>query len=91
MRLIIGVIPDNRIYRHPNSYIVDREGGKGVKQPKLNYIFHNPNTAEASAEYLLRLFVESGKPKAEQAILAILVDSCYSLGSNRTIPNETER
>ena len=39
-----------------------------MKQKKLNYRFHNPNTAEASAEYLTRLFIESGRKKVEVAI-----------------------
>ena len=39
-----------------------------MKQKKLNYRFHNPNTAEMSAEYLTRLFIESGEKKVEMAI-----------------------
>ena len=32
--------------------------------------FHNPNTAEATADYLLRLFIEVNRQKAEQAVAA---------------------
>ena len=39
-----------------------------MRQKKLNYRFHNPNTAEASAEYLTRIFIESGRKKVEMAI-----------------------
>ena len=39
-----------------------------MKQKKLNYRFHNPNTADASAEHLTRLFIESGRKKVEMAI-----------------------
>ena len=39
-----------------------------MKKRKLNYIFHNPNTPEATADYLLKLFIEVNKPKVEAAI-----------------------
>lgn len=35
---------------------------------KLNYRFHNPNSAADTAEYILRVFVEANMGKAEQAI-----------------------
>lgn len=35
---------------------------------KLNYIFHNRNTPEATADYLLKLFVEVNAPKVEAAV-----------------------
>ena len=39
-----------------------------MKQPKLNYRFHNPNTVEATADILLELFIEANREKAEDAI-----------------------
>lgn len=39
-----------------------------MKKRKLNYIFHNPNTPEETADYLLKLFIEVNKPKVEAAI-----------------------
>ena len=35
---------------------------------KLNYRFHNPNTAEASAEHILRVLIDANRNKAEDAI-----------------------
>lgn len=37
---------------------------------KLNYRFHNPNTPEATAEFLYKLFIEVNRPKVEAAIRA---------------------
>ncbi len=39
-----------------------------MKKRKLNYIFHNPNTPEATADYLLKLLIEVNKPKVDAAI-----------------------
>jgi peptidyl-tRNA hydrolase len=36
----------------------------------MNFRFHNPNTAEATAEYILKIFIEANKEKVEQAIQA---------------------
>ena len=46
------------------------EGGEctAVKKRKLNYRFHNPNPAAASAEYILKVFMEVNQGKVEQAI-----------------------
>lgn len=38
------------------------------KPRKLNYIFHNPNTPEETADFLIKLFVEVNLPKLEAAI-----------------------
>lgn len=42
----------------------------GKAKPKLNYRFHNPNTPEATTDFLMQLFVEVNMPKAEAAIRA---------------------
>lgn len=41
-----------------------------VKKRKLTYRFHNPNTVEATANYIVGLFVEVNTPKIEAAIQA---------------------
>ncbi len=37
---------------------------------KLNYRIHNPNTAETTANFLLRLLIEANQKKVELSILA---------------------
>lgn len=39
-----------------------------MKQRKLNYRFHNPNSAEDTAEFLCKLLVEANTGKVERAI-----------------------
>lgn len=39
-----------------------------MKKRKLNYRFHDPNTAETAANYLLKILIETNTPKVEQAI-----------------------
>ena len=39
-----------------------------MKKPKLHYTFHNPNTPEATADFLVKLFIEVNQPKVEQMI-----------------------
>ena len=39
-----------------------------MKKRKLNYRFHNPNTAEVTADYLLKIVIEANAGKVEQAI-----------------------
>ncbi|MEE0884726.1 MAG: hypothetical protein U0L59_05820 [Faecalimonas sp.] len=39
-----------------------------MKQRKLNYRFHNPNSAEDTADLLCKLLVEANKGKVERAI-----------------------
>lgn len=39
-----------------------------MKKQKLNYIFHNPNTVEATAKYLLDILIEANEGKIERAI-----------------------
>lgn len=37
-----------------------------MKKQKLNYRFHNPNTAEVTADYILKVFIEVNSKKVEQ-------------------------
>ena len=39
-----------------------------MKRPKLTYTFHNPNTVEATADFLVKLFVEVNQPKLEEIL-----------------------
>ncbi len=39
-----------------------------MKTQKLNYRFHNPNTAEVAADYILKVLVEVNEKKVERAI-----------------------
>lgn len=39
------------------------------KKQKLNYRFHNPNTPEATAEYMIKILIEVNKKKVERILL----------------------
>lgn len=39
-----------------------------VAKQQLQYQFHNPNTVEDTADFLLHLFVEVNRPKADRAV-----------------------
>jgi len=39
-----------------------------VAKRKLNYRFHNPNSVEATADYILKVFIEANEGKVEKAI-----------------------
>ena len=39
-----------------------------MKQRKLNYRFHNPNSAEDTANFLCKLLIETNAGKVERAI-----------------------
>lgn len=39
-----------------------------IKMQKLNYRFHNPNPADVTADYILKVFIEVNEKKVEQAI-----------------------
>ena len=39
-----------------------------MKRQKLNYRFHNPNTAEVTADYILKVFIEVNAKKVERVI-----------------------
>lgn len=41
-----------------------------MKQRKLNYRFHDPNPAVATAGYILRIFIEVNQEKVRQAMQA---------------------
>lgn len=39
-----------------------------MAKSKLNFRFHNPNTAETTADYILKIFIEANREKVEQAM-----------------------
>ena len=39
-----------------------------MRQRKLNYRFHNPNSAEDTADFLCKLLIEANADKVERAI-----------------------
>ena len=39
-----------------------------MKRQKLNYRFHNPNTVEVTADYILKVFIEANMKKVERAM-----------------------
>ena len=39
-----------------------------MKQRKLNYRFHNPNSADDTANYLIKILIEANAGKVERAI-----------------------
>ena len=39
-----------------------------MEKRKLNFRFHNPNTVEATADYILKIFMEVNMSKVEKAI-----------------------
>ena len=39
-----------------------------MKQRKLNYRFHNPNSAEDTADFVCKLLIEANTGKVERAI-----------------------
>ena len=39
-----------------------------MKERKLNYRFHNPNSAAATADYILKILIQSNAGKVKDAI-----------------------
>jgi hypothetical protein len=53
---------------HHKNRTSAKEGCFLPKQTKLKYHFHNPNTEEATAEMLLKVFMKVNQGKVERAI-----------------------
>ena len=45
-------------------------GSSAMKKRKLNYRIHNPNTAAATADYILKILIDANSEKVEKAIQA---------------------
>lgn len=39
-----------------------------MKNRKLNYRFHNPNSAEVTADHILKVFLQVNEKKVEKAV-----------------------
>ena len=39
-----------------------------MNQPKLKYHFHNPNSPDKSAEYILKILIQANKAKVENVV-----------------------
>lgn len=39
-----------------------------MKERKLSYRFHNPNTAAATADYILKILIDANSEKVEKVI-----------------------
>ncbi len=59
-----------------------------MKKRKLNYVIHNPNTIEETADFLLKLLVEANSEKVERAIEKAALESANS--SEYIVVSETE-
>ena len=55
-------------YFHSNGQREKGGGSTAMKKQKLNYRFHNPNTAEVTADYILKVMIEANTEKVEKAI-----------------------
>lgn len=60
-----------------------------MKKTKLNYRFHNPNSAEDTADFLCKLLIEANAGKVERAIEEVAL-KCAEDGEYITEPVEME-
>ncbi len=61
-----------------------------MKQRKLNYRFHNPNSAEDTANFLCKLLIEANAGKVERAIEEVAA-RCVEDGEYIAEPEEIEK
>ena len=60
-----------------------------MKQRKLNYRFHNPNSAEDTADFLCKLLIEANAGKVERAIEEA-ASRCAEGSEYIVVPEKTE-
>ena len=60
-----------------------------MKQRKLNYRFHNPNSAEDTADFLCKLLIEANAGKVERAIEEA-ASRCAEKSEYIAVPEKTE-
>ena len=58
-----------------------------MKQRKLNYRFHNPNSAEDTADFLCKLLIEANAGKVERAIEEV-ASRCAEESEYIAVPEE---
>ena len=61
-----------------------------MKQRKLNYRFHNPNSAEDTADFLYKLLIEANTGKVERAIEEAAL-RCAEESEYIVVPEKAER
>ena len=60
-----------------------------MKQKKLNYRFHNPNSAEDTADFLCKLLIEANTGKVERAIEEV-ASRCAKGSEYIAVPEDKE-
>ncbi len=55
-----------------------------MKKQKLNYRFHNPNTAEVTANYILKVFIEVNAKKVERVMQEVAEKRNYRFHNPNT-------
>ena len=60
-----------------------------MKQRKLNYRFHNPNSAEDTTDFLCQLLIEANAGKVERAIEEA-VSRCAEESEYIAVPEKTD-
>ena len=57
-----------------------------MKKRKLNYRFHNPNTAEVTADYLVKILIEANSEKVEKAVAKAMTQTLMEQQSHEEHP-----
>nr|WP_318685704.1 hypothetical protein [uncultured Acetatifactor sp.] len=57
-----------------------------MKKRKLNYRFHNPNTAEVTANYLVKMLIEANSEKVEKAVAKVMTQPLMEQKSHEEHP-----
>ena len=57
-----------------------------MKKRKLNYRFHNPNTAEVTANYLVKILIEANSEKVEKAVAKAMTQPLMEQKSHEEHP-----
>ena len=57
-----------------------------MKKRKLNYRFHNPNTAEVTADYLVKILIEANSEKVEKAVAKAMTQPLMEQKSHEEHP-----
>ena len=61
-----------------------------MKQRKLNYRFHNPNSAEDTLDFLCKLLIEANAGKVERAIEEVAL-KCAEESGYIVVPEKIEK
>ncbi len=61
-----------------------------MKKRKLNYVIHNPNTIEKTADFLLEILIEANAGKVERLIKEATLENAESSECIVTLEDEVE-